>query len=219
MSETRHTPPVEVAAQRRIGDQTDSLDAIRSVWERAGDKNTFKPPKTPKPTEQRMRRPLLALPGLIVIGCLMVFFAVVSAEPFWLGVGKSESGTVTVDRCEGGDFAPRCIGTFDSAESDLALERVRLTGNPTLPDGSALDAGDEIQAVVTGSSATTAYNGDTLGLHLRWIPGFTLVLLGGLLLVPMMGAWRLDKPRRALAVLSCFAAPVVLLLATLAVTW
>lgn len=214
MSDTRRSPGPEIAAQtrRQLGDQVDSLDAIRSVWERAGDKATLEPPKRPRPTFRRQRRPFLVLPGLILVGCVMVFFAWVSAEPFWLSVGKSEAGTVTVDRCEGGEFAPRCIGTFSSDAGTMALERVRLTGDSAEP-------GDDISAVVTGTSATSAYAGSDSGLYLRWVSGFTLVWLGALVLVPISGAWRLEKKVRRFAVLSCFATPVVVIAGALALAW
>ncbi|HEY0358286.1 MAG TPA: hypothetical protein VGD11_06870, partial [Mycobacteriales bacterium] len=70
----------------------------------------------------RTRRPVVGLVALVAFGLVALFFGWVSADPFWLAVGRGTDGTVTVTRCDSG----QCVGRFTTER--FAAEGVTLSG-------------------------------------------------------------------------------------------
>jgi hypothetical protein len=117
----------------------------------------------------RTRRPVVGLVALVVFGLVALFFGWVSADPFWLAVGRGTDGTVTVTRCDSG----QCVGRFTTER--FAAEGVTLSGvSPT-----ERDPGATVPGRMLASDRTWAYAGPAWGLHLRWALGLAVVLLSG----------------------------------------
>ncbi|GAB3645317.1 hypothetical protein [Glycomyces tarimensis] len=215
MSRTRRAaePGADIAARPEaqwspIGSQTDGMDAIRAVWERAADTER----RRAKPGPSRPREPKRlagSLVGILVCACLLMFFAWVSAPALWMTMGHGDSGTVTVTSCSGG-FAPGCKGVF--ATDDWSKE-LRLTGAVT-----EADIGAELDARATGPDTSSAYVGDAYGLLLRWAPAVFLYMCCGFALVVASGATRLYEGRGA-AIGLCWAATGAVWAAAMAFAW
>jgi hypothetical protein len=167
-------------------------------------------PTTPVPRRDP-RHPAVGLAALVVFALLAGFFSWVSAEPFWLSMGRGKTGTATVSSCTGSGVLQRCLVTVQAA--GFQAERVTLVG----AQGTK---GETVQARVVGADARIAYAGDSNGLHLRWLIGLGLVLLCGLGIAWGMGTNRLPTRRTRLAALgTSVAAPLLLFVATLIATW
>ncbi len=188
--------------------QTEGMEAIRAVWERAGEADRRRP--RPKPAPLRKPKHLAtALFGTLVCACLLMFLAWISAPALWMTMGHTQSGTVTVTGCSGG-FAPGCTGVF---EGDGWSAQLRLTGEVT-----AADIGGELPAHVTGPRASSAYIGGFDGLVLRWAPAVVLYMSCGFALVAASGATRLYEGRGA-AIGLCWAASAGVWIAAMAFAW
>lgn len=213
MSRTHRAADTDLAARLAsqrdpIGSQTEGMEAIRAVWERAGD--TDRRRARPGPVPRRPPRRLFpALLGIIACACLMMFFAWVSAPALWMSVGHAHTGTVTVTSCADG-FAPGCDGLFETATWSKEL---RLTGAVT-----ADDVGAVLDARTTGPDASSAYVGGVTGLVLRWAVGSVLFMACGFALVVVSGAARLYEGRNA-AIGLCWAASGAVLIAALSFAW
>jgi hypothetical protein len=155
------------------------------------------------------RLPVSAQISLVTLGLLAAFFGWVSAEPFWLAVGHGDRGYATTAQCSSSGVTQRCIGQFTSADGRYTVSRVILLG--VEPGGRA--AGSTAEARMVSPDSRQAYLGSTPPLlHLRWILGFTLVLVCGYAVAGLTGARRLENSRaRRGAVLLSLAGPVTLL--------
>lgn len=202
--------PRPVSQRGPLGSQSDGMAAIRAVWDRAGESDRRRPAKPGRPQRRREPRSFaLALLGILVCACLLMFFAWTAAPALWISVGHSQSGTVEVTSCQDG-FAPSCNGLFTTDEWSRELQ---LTGEAT-----AADLGAELPARSTGPDAHSAYIGGTGGLVLRWAPSLVLFMATTFALVCFSGASRLYEGRsRAIGL--CWAAAGAVLAATLAFAW
>ncbi|WP_026930927.1 hypothetical protein [Glycomyces tenuis] len=191
-----------------IGSQTEGMEAIRAVWERAADARGrhARPVPAPQPRPARLAPALL---GILVCACLLMFLAWVSAPALWMTMGHGQTGTVTVTACTG-EVAPGCTGVF---ETDTWAKELRLTGEVT-----AADIGRELPARATGPGTSSAYVGGAGGLLLRWAPAVALYMGCGFALVAASGATRLYE-RRGAAIGMCWAAAVAVWLAAMAFAW
>lgn len=191
-----------------IGSQTEGMDAIRAVWERAGE--TGRRRAKPGPAPRRQPKHLAsALFGTLVCACLLMFLAWVSAPALWMTMGHGHSGTVTVTSCSGG-FAPGCNGVF---ETGSWTKELRLTGSVT-----PADVGGELPARATGPGTSSAYVGGTGGLLLRWAPAVALYMGCGFALAAASGATRLYEGRGA-AIGLCWAAVLAVWLVAMGFAW
>ena len=163
------------------------------------------------------RRPVTGLLGLLVLGLAALFFAWVSAGPFWLAVGHGDQGTATVTRCTGDGFDQRCVGQFTADRGSFTVSRVALMGVAA----DQRDQGAVVPARMVDRQARQAYVGSApLLLHLRWALGVLLMLLCGLGIAVLTGARRLETVRaRRGAVLLSVAGPLMLWAGFLAVTY
>lgn len=156
------------------------------------------PPKpVPLPSPQRVspnyRRPAVGLTLLVLVALIGAFFGWVSADPFWLAVGRGTEGTVTVDACESSLTADRCTGIFTASDGSFTTDRVRIS---SVPDGERR-VDTELPARILNESSDWAYAGSTSGLQLRWILGAALVLLCGLAVGSVTGVRKLrSEPLR-----------------------
>jgi hypothetical protein len=155
--------------------------------------------------------------ALLVLGLAAMFFAWVSAGPFWLAVGHGDRGTATVTRCTGDGVAQRCVGQFTAARGTFTAPDVALMGVAADQRGE----GAVVPARMVDRKARQAYVGSApLLLHLRWALGVLLVLLCGLGIAALTGARRLETPTaRRGAVLLSLAGPLALLAGFLAITY
>lgn len=200
--------------QHPVYDEERSLAPIKAMWRHSESPDlvpamyTPLAPSGPKP----LRRPILAVPALVLFAIASLFFAWVSAEPFWLTVGHGDSGTLTVTECSGGDIAPRCIGTFTAA--DYTTTGIKVAG-----DNRLMEPGAVVSAQAVSDSARRAYVGDIRGLYLRWLIGLGLVICCGAAITVVTGAWRLRRSARWPAALIGLSAPLALSAVVLAVAW
>lgn len=220
MSRTHHAARSETGAGRpgaqwdpgtqraRAGSQTEGMEAIRAVWERASETRGRHARPTPAPRRQPARL-APSLLGILVCACLLMFIAWVSAPALWMTMGHGQSGTVTVTECSG-EFAPGCTGVFDTG---TWAKELRLTGDVT-----GADVGAELPARATGPGTSSAYVGDTGGLLLRWAPAVALYMGCGFALAAASGATRLYE-RRGPAIGLCWAATVAVWLVAMGFAW
>jgi hypothetical protein len=170
----------------------------RSLWHR---------PRRPRP-------PAVGLGGLVLFALLAAFFAWVSADPFWLAVGHAERGTATVTRCAGSGLSARCVGSFTAPA--FSRDRVALSALPR----KAARPGVTVPARMVTRSGRIAYAGGPVALHARWLLGFLLVASCGFGVGWATGAGRLADPRaRTAGYAASVAAPVLLLIGMLIVSW
>jgi hypothetical protein len=134
------------------------------------------PPRPERRSERgvgpRGRRPVIGLLALVVFGLVAAFFGWVSADPFWLALGKGADGTVTVTDCSS---SAHCTGRFTAADKTFTVSAVSLSG---VPDGQRAK-GASTPAWMLSSKRTWAYAGPSWGLHLRWVLGLIVTLLCG----------------------------------------
>jgi hypothetical protein len=191
-----------------------ALSPIQRMWNGTGPEAPphRRPQLRPLPKEPRSAK--VALPMVVVLALIAAFIAWVSAEPFWLSVGHDIEGTVTVNECEAAGFAPRCEGEFVPEQGSVKLPGVRITG-----DAQAKQSGETIAAQAVSLSSGTVYVGDQLGLVLRWGIGLVLLLVCGLCIAWVTGAWRWHGRARTVTVLVSLAGPVLLWFGALAFSW
>ncbi|MFV2017544.1 hypothetical protein [Micromonospora sp. LOL_023] len=165
------------------------------------------PRQVPARRRRPARRPATGLSWILVVCAAAAFLGWVSAEPLWLAVGRGTAGTATVTGCTGEGLRQRCLGVFVS-HTGLTVDPVRLLGVP--PADEAAD--DRFPARMLHHERDTAYvDPDQVVLHLRWVVGWALILLLGVLLVWGSGARRLaTAPARRGATLVALAAPTLL---------
>ncbi|GAA0738953.1 hypothetical protein GCM10010199_62420 [Dactylosporangium roseum] len=163
------------------------------------------PPSRKSRRARKPRNPAAGLVSMLLTALLAGFFAWTSAEPFWLDMGHAVRGTATVTSCEGSGVLRRCLATFAATGPGAGepVDGVSLVGAEKAP-GTALEA----RMVPDGR---IAYAGSLSGLRVRWAVGLVLVVLCGLALSWLTGAWRLGGRRTRLAAWSLTtAAPLVL---------
>ena len=150
---------------------------------------------------------MTGLTWILVVSAAAAFIGWVSAEPLWLAVGRGTAGTATVTNCSGEGLRQRCLGEFVS-HTGLTVGPVRLAGVPPVDDA----AGSRFSARMLHHERDTAYvDPDLVVAHLRWVVGWTLLLLLGALLVWGSGARRLPAGAgRRGATLVTLAAPVLM---------
>ncbi|WP_433083212.1 hypothetical protein ACQP1P_04025 [Dactylosporangium sp. CA-052675] len=148
------------------------------------------------------RGPVAGLTAMLVLALLTGFFAWTSAEPFWLDMGHRVRGTAEITSCKGTGVLRRCLAEFTRPGAE-AVDGTRLMGLDE-PTGSSV-------AAVMVPGGRVAYAGNPSGLRVRWATGFGLVLLCGLLLAWLTGAWRFARLRdRLTAWTLTVTAPLVL---------
>lgn len=155
----------------------------------------------------RSRSPFVGLVALVLLGLVAAFFGWVSADPFWLALGRGAQGTVTVTSCEKSGMADRCEGNFTSPS--FRADDVRLSGLPAkaqLKDATA-------PAKMLGNDRDWAYAGPGWTLHLRWGLGLLVALLCGVFTAVGTGARylrTLGRRARWAGLLLSFASPLLL---------
>ena len=130
------------------------------------------------------------------------FVAWVTAEPAWLAVGHSHPGTVTIDNWNGRN----CVGRFDAADGSFAASSVDIAG---LTAGGCRP-GASREARVTSAEPRWAYVLGVRGLAFRATIGYGLLLLCGLAIAWVTGAFRLVGWRRGVGILVSLAVPAIL---------
>lgn len=155
--------------------------------------------------------------SLVALSLVAAFFAWVSAEPFWLAVGHGDQGYAITTRCTGDGVTQRCVGRFAAADGQFSITQVRLLG----VEGQARQPGAITPARMVSPDSPQAYLGGTGPLlQLRWLLGFTLVLLCGYAISGVTRARRLETSRaRRTAVLLSLAGPLALLAGFLAAAY
>jgi hypothetical protein len=156
------------------------------------------------------RTPWLAVPAVLLLVLLASFFGWVSAEPFWLSVGHGRSGTVTVLAAQS-----TCRGSFAATESTFVLSTVDIIGLAA----DDCRPGVALAARMVSPDATHAYAVDSGGLALRWGVGFGLVLLCGVAIARITGAFRFAGWRRLVATVASIVAPFAIVATQLALAY
>ncbi|WP_157034645.1 hypothetical protein [Actinocatenispora sera] len=164
------------------------------------------------PLPRRPRRPAVGIPLLVVFALLAALFAWLGAEPAWLAAGHSDPGTVRVTWCAGAGWSRHCVGDFVATGHRYSVRHVTVFGAPARAHTSH-------EARMVSRTGGKAYLGDRAGLTLRWAVPLALVLLCGLLIALVTGAWRLPGRGRVAAVSISLLAPLVIAAGILAATW
>lgn len=174
----------------------------RDVW-----LSSPKPQTRPQRAPRKPPVPLgVAMPSVILLALLSTFFSWVVAEPIWLAVGHSQTGTATVAKCVGSGLGQRCTGELDGA-------RVVLLG---VAD-TATATGTKIKVQRVGEHSDRAYAG---GLFLRWFLGLAMVLACGAGIALVTGVLRMRCRRDRLCALgSSLAAPLLVTVGFLAASF
>ncbi|WP_025273615.1 hypothetical protein [Haloglycomyces albus] len=210
MSETPQTPHTEFSwnpgpdapkvpgARPPHGSQDEAVAAITSIWDkpRKDDDRTRSRSILGVPERRQHRRPTWTLPGIVVLACVMAFFAWVAAPATMLALGWGETQQVEVTTCAGG-FAPQCSGMV--VDSDASVQPWEETSVDLIGDVSAADVGQTREAEVVND---TVYIGDDLGLWLRALIPLGFYVITTMVFVYVSGAGRLYSGKRA-ARLAC----------------
>ncbi|MEV6928512.1 hypothetical protein AB0M46_29050 [Dactylosporangium sp. NPDC051485] len=177
--------------------------AMRAMRQPRDERRSAPPRRARRPKRTRPPRgPLAGLTAMLLIALLAGFFAWTSAEPFWLDMGHGVKGTAEVTACQGTGLLRRCRADF-AAPGRETVDGARLMGL----DGA------------TGASVTAemlpggrvAYAGNPSGLRVRWAAGLGLIVLCGVMLAWLTGAWRFARLRERLtAWLLTAASPIAL---------
>ncbi|WP_433214520.1 hypothetical protein ACQP00_04100 [Dactylosporangium sp. CS-047395] len=158
------------------------------------------------------RGPAAGLSAMLLIALLAGFFAWTSAEPFWLDMGHREPGTAKITSCKGTGVLRRCLAEFTRPGAAEPVMGTRLMGLDE-PPGATVAA-----EMVPGGRI--AYAGNPTGLRVRWAAGLGLIVLCGVLLAWLTGAWRFARLRdRLTAWTLTAAAPLVLSAAIVAAAY
>jgi len=206
---TDTTPLPRIAVE---DEESPMVRRIRAAWE--GD--TEPPPdrKAPPREPKEPRPPTVVLPLLILFIGVAAFFSWVSAEPFLISIGHHVTGTVTVNECHAEGFAPRCQGKFVPDSGGDSQPAMRITGDTTVER-----PGETVAAQAVSYDSTSVYIGDDFGLGLRWGLGLAMVVGCGFAIAWISGAWRFAGRARLAAVAASMAAPLLIWLGALALTW
>jgi hypothetical protein len=145
------------------------------------------------------------VPGLLLLVLAATFVGWVSAEPLWLSVGHGQAGTVRVIAAD-----QPCRGTFQASGG---VSSVEIAGLATCAVGSAHPAR------MASTHAQYAYVDTDRGLLLRSLAGVVAILVCGLLLAWVSGAFRFAGWRRLVAILASFGAPLGILAGFLALAY
>jgi hypothetical protein len=149
------------------------------------------------------RGPAAGLSAMLLIALLAGFFAWTSAEPFWLDMGHRERGTARITSCKGTGVLRRCLAEFTRPGLVEPVQGTRLVGLDE-PPGATVAA-----EMVPGGRI--AYAGNPTGLRVRWAAGLGLIVLCGVVLAWLTGAWRFARLRDRLTAWTLTAlAPLVL---------
>ncbi|TDC72471.1 hypothetical protein E1193_27660 [Micromonospora sp. KC606] len=168
-------------------------------------------PRTTHPPD-----PVRGLAALLALSLVAVFFAWVSAGPFWLAVGHATAGTVVVTDCAGGGLTQRCRGIFTADRERFRVHGVRVSGVPEARG----TIGTALPARMTGADDDTAYVDTGVGRHLRWLLGLLVVAGCGAGITRATGASRLADPRhRRWATAAAWAGPALITLGFLVAAW
>ena len=138
------------------------------------------------------RRPVIGLTALILTTLVAAFFGWVSAEPFWLSMGRGAEGTVTVTSCHRSGLDERCVGKFVAEGKQFTADAVRLS---SVPDRDR-EQGASFQGRMLDADSGWAYAGPASALHLRWELGVVIVVLCGILVGLVTGVRRLRTAGR-----------------------
>ncbi|MEU7875575.1 hypothetical protein [Dactylosporangium sp. NPDC049140] len=173
------------------------------VMRRPRDDRRTAPERRPRQRRVRPARgPVAGLSAMLVMALLTGFFAWTSAEPFWLDMGHRVRGTAEITSCQGSGVLRRCLAEFTRPGAEK-VAGTRLMGLDE-PAGSTV-------AAVMVPGGRIAYAGNPSGLRVRWAAGLGLMVLCGIVLAWLTGAWRLGRLRdRLVAWTLTAAAPLVL---------
>jgi hypothetical protein len=119
---------------------------------------------------------LIGLPLAIGLALVGVFFAWVSADPFWLSMGRGDAGTVTVTGCHPRGVGDRCVGRFVADNRAFTASEVFVSSLAP----AARHRGANVPAKMLDKRSGWAYAGTERALHLRWLAGLGMVLLVGI---------------------------------------
>ncbi len=232
-STTEHTEPTEQLSTARRTEQTTKLAyaALSAPADRYGQSTWQEPPaqvqepavglpigedeETLKERRRRRRhledrrrtsgrRPLVGLVALILLTLAGAFLGGVSADPFWLSIGKGSSGTVAVGSCVTRGAGTTCVGSFRGPS--FSARDVTVAGLPP-----ALRKGTQPARMLSAKHAW-AYAGSDRALQLRWGLGLIVTLLLSLLAAWATGAKYLRPFGRGKVFLAralAFAGPLV----------
>lgn len=154
------------------------------------------------------RRPLIGLVALVLLTLAGAFLGGVSADPFWLSIGKGSVGTVAVGSCVTRGAGTTCVGSFRAPA--FSAREVTVAGLPP-----ALRKGTQSARMLSAKHGW-AYAGSDRALQLRWGLGLLVTLLLGLLAAWATGAKYLRPFGRGkvfLARVLAFGGPVIAFLA------
>jgi hypothetical protein len=153
------------------------------------------------------RRPLPGLTAAVVLGLLAAFFGWFAAEPLWLSLGHSSTGTATARACP----VARTCADFTADGNAFVATGVTLLGT------GAVRPGTTVPARMVSPTGSAAYVG---GAAPRWVPSLLAVLLCGFGIAWLTGGYRLPGRRRKLFVVGLsLAGPLLIVAGMLAVTW
>ncbi len=170
----------------------------------------FRPGRKVPRRRRNTRRPWIGLAALVLLALLAAFFAWFSAEPLWLSLGHGTPGTATVVSCPVHGIAKRCADFTADGDAFVA-------GKVTLLGGDGVRMGHTVPARMVSATASAAYVGQTTS---RWAPSLLAVLLCGLGIAWLGGAFRLAERRsRWTAFGLSLTAPLLLTLGMLAAAW
>lgn len=161
------------------------------------------------------RRPMIGLPLLVLLAFAAALFGWLGAEPLWMAAGHADHGTIIVTRCDGSGISRRCAGAFSADNHRFTVPDVPLAG--AAPTAARVDA--RLPARMVGSGGRMAYTGGTTGLTLRWAIPLAVVLLCGVVIALVTGAWRLPRRYRMGAVTLSLLGPVAIGAGILAMSW
>ncbi|WP_344312047.1 hypothetical protein [Fodinicola feengrottensis] len=182
-------------------------DEPGSRQDRRRAKKAAKAPKRSQLHDRRRtagRRPLFGLVALVILTFGGAFFGWVSADPFWLSVGRGSQGTVTVTDCMSRGVGQTCIGNYKSP--GYTARDITIAGLPP-----SQQKGVQPARMLSAKHAW-AYTTSNRGLQMRWGIGAFFALLLGFLAASGTGAKYLrpfGRRRVFAARVLAFAGPVL----------
>lgn len=193
-------------------------------WNRRSDTSAPRPsqesgsPERDRPPNGRRltREPHVGLVAIVLLSLVSAFFAWVCAEPIWLTIGHSTSGTATVRSCDGTGVQRRCVASFVDTTGRGTVASVPLIGAAP----RAAKAGEELRARMVSTAGRAAYADDASGVRAVVLAGLAMLALSGAFLAWAGGATRLPtRGGRIGAVALSVGAPLALLFAMLGIAW